>query len=75
MTQLDSVTWVSQVTCLFICFFSLYILVYKNYAPFSFYNQMLRSQKIASHYKLFISYDYLNVDTRFKYFNIIATNF
>lgn len=75
MTQLDSITWFPQVLWLLIIFFSFYILVYKSFGPFSFYNQMLRSQKIAKHYKSFVSYDYLNVDNRFKYFNIILTNF
>jgi hypothetical protein len=75
VTQLDNITWFPQILWLFVIFFSLYVLIYKNFGPLSFYNQNLRSKKIEKHYSSAVFYDYLNVDTRFKRFNVISNNF
>jgi hypothetical protein len=72
MTQLDNVTWLPQVLWLFIIFFSIYILIYKNFGPLSFYNQSLRLKKIENHYSLIVLYDYLNVGIMFKRFGLIS---
>jgi hypothetical protein len=75
MTQLDNITWFPQILWLFIIFFSLYVLIYKYFGPLSFFNQQMRAQKIKKHYSSIVFYDYLNVDTRFKRFNVISSKF
>lgn len=75
MTQLDSITWVPQIIWLFIIFFTLYVLIYKNFGPMGFYIQNLRSHKISNHYSSIIFYDYLNVEVMFKRFFTISSKF
>jgi hypothetical protein len=75
MTQLDSITWFSQIFWLFTIFFSVYILIYSVYGPISFYSQNIRAKKINKHYTFITFYDFLNVDIMFKRFNIIINNF
>lgn len=75
MTQLDNITWFPQILWLFIIFFILYVLVYKYFGPLSFFNQQMRTQKIQKHYSSIVFYDYLNVDTRFKRFNVVSSSF
>lgn len=75
MTQLDSITWFPQILWLFIIFFSIYTLMYKNFGPLSFYNQNLKLKKIENHHSSTVFYDYLNVDTMFKRFSVILNNF
>ena len=75
MTQLDNITWFPQIIWLFIIFVSIYSLTYKSFGPLSFFNQSLRSGKIEHHYLSLTSYEYLNIESLFKRFNIINANF
>lgn len=75
MTQLDSITWFAQIFWFLVIFFSLYILIYKNFGPLCFYNQNLHAAKINKHYASMISYDSLNVETKFRRFSIIFDKF
>ena len=75
MTQLDGITWMGQIIWLFVILSSLYVFFYNYYGPFLFISKICRTLKIKSHYKSFIFYSFLNIDTRFKYYNIIVSNF
>lgn len=75
MTQLDSITWFGQVFWFLLIFFSLYVLMYKNFGPSIFYNQNLHGAKITKHYTSIISYDSINIETKFRRFSIILDRF
>ena len=75
MTQLDQITWFSQIVVLFSIFFIVYSLIYSNFGPLSFRNQNYRSNKVGFHYSSIISYDYLNTGVLFKRFYLIFNNF
>jgi hypothetical protein len=75
MTQLDQITWFSQIVVLLAVFFTIYTLIYTNFGPVSFRNQNYQSTKVGLHYSSIISYDYLNADVLFKRFSLIFNNF
>jgi hypothetical protein len=75
MTQLDHITWFSQIFWLMIIFSSVYIKIYQTFGPRSFNIQNTRVKKIEKHYSSIVFYDYLNADVLFKRYNLIFNNF
>lgn len=67
MTQLDGITWLSQIFCFSIVFFIIFIIFQQNFGPFFLFGHFFCFKKLINHSRSIIFNDFFII---FNYFSL-----